>query len=65
MSELAAKGFVLVLAVAATALIGFAGLAGGEEPAPAERGGRARRFVERMKALGDVYAGRSGRGGRR
>ena len=64
MSELAAKAFVLALAVAATALIGFAGLAGGGDE-PADRKGRGRRFAERMKALGEVYSGRSGRGGRR
>jgi hypothetical protein len=63
-SELAAKAFVLALAVAATALIGFAGLAGGGDE-PGARGRRGRRFVARMKALGDFYAGRSEHGGRR
>ena len=60
MNEFAAKAFVLALAIAATALIGFAGLAGGEGE-PATRTARYRRFVERMRALGEVYSGRSGR----
>jgi hypothetical protein len=52
---LAAIGFVLELAVAATAIIGHAGVAGEDGESPAPPGGRFRRFVERRKALGETY----------
>jgi len=60
-SDLAAKAFVLALAVAGTVLIGVFGLIGGEADEPTPPGGRRRRFVERMKALGQAYTGRDGR----
>ena len=57
MRDLGAKAFVLALAVVATAVISLFGSAGDpDEPAPP--GGRWRRLVERMKALGEVYSGR-------
>jgi hypothetical protein len=58
-NDVAAKAFVLALAIMATALIGLSGIVAEGEPPPP--GGRFRRFVQRMKALGEVYSGRSGR----
>jgi hypothetical protein len=56
-SDFAAKAFVLALAVAAAAIIGFAGVLGDEAEA---RGGRWRRFAERLRTLGSAYSGLGG-----
>ncbi len=64
MSDFAARAFVLALAMAATAVIGYFGVAGGERDDPPP-GGRWRRFAERMRSLGEVYSGRGGNARRR